>query len=169
MKRKGWANYLSSGPITGGINFDFFKISIDLTEDGLAHYEDVVATVFQYIRMMKELGVRESIFREVQSLAELGFKFRENHQPSQYTSGLVEQMHQNYPRHWIISGSSLIREYDPVMIQEHLDWLREDGFRLTISTRKQPEGIVLTKKEKWYETEYEEMLILPSVIKVSCA
>jgi insulysin len=166
LKQKGWANYLSSGPIPGGINFDFFKVSIDLTEDGLDHYEDVVATVFQYIRMMKKVGVRESIFREVQSLAQLSFKFRENFPPSQYTSRLVEQMHQTYPREWVISGSSLFREYDPHVIQENLEWLREDGFRMTISTRNLPNGIVLTKREKWYDTEYEEMPILQSVIDV---
>jgi insulysin len=167
LKQKGWANYLSSGPVTGGINFDFFKVSIDLTEDGLAHYEDVVATVFQYIHMLKRTGVQESIFREVQSLARLSFKFRENFPPSQYTSLLVEQMHQNYPRECIISASSLIREYDADLIQDHLAWLDENGFRLTLTTRNIPKGIELTKREKWYETEYEEMPMQQSVIDVS--
>jgi hypothetical protein len=52
------------------------------------------------------------------------------------------------------------------VIQENLEWLREDGFRMTISTRSLPKGIVLTKREKWYDTEYEEMPILQSVIDV---
>ncbi|KAI8581774.1 hypothetical protein K450DRAFT_231119 [Umbelopsis ramanniana AG] len=164
LKQKGWANYLSSGPVEGGINFDFFKVSIDLTEDGLAHYEDVVATVFQYIHMLKRTGVQENIFREVQSLARLSFKFRENFSPSQYTSLLVEQMHQNYPREWVISASSLIREYDAGLIQDHLAWLDENAFRLTLTTRNPPKGIELTKREQWYETEYEEMPMQQSII-----
>jgi insulysin len=167
LKQKGWANYLSSGPVPGGINFDFFKVSIDLTEDGLARYEDVVATVFQYIRMLKNTGPQESIFQEVQSLARLSFKFRENFPPSQYTSSLVEQMHQNYPREWVVSASSLIRDFDAELIQDHLAWLNEDSFRLTLTTRNIPNGITLSKREKWYGTEYEEIPMKQSVIDVS--
>lgn len=76
-------------------------------------------------------------------------------------------MQQTYPREWVISGSSLFREYDAGAIQENLNWLREDAFRITISSRKLPSGIKLTKREKWYDTEYEEMPIQPSVIEVS--
>lgn len=35
LKKKGWANYLSAGPSHGGVGFEFFRISIDLTESGL--------------------------------------------------------------------------------------------------------------------------------------
>ena len=38
LKKKGWANELSAGPYHGGIGFEFFKVTIDLTESGLGKY-----------------------------------------------------------------------------------------------------------------------------------
>jgi insulysin len=35
LKKKGWALELSAGQSTGGKGFSFFKINIDLTDEGL--------------------------------------------------------------------------------------------------------------------------------------
>jgi insulysin len=35
LKRKGWANGMSAGAGNGAIGFEFFKISVDLTKEGL--------------------------------------------------------------------------------------------------------------------------------------
>ncbi|KAM3582293.1 metalloprotease [Umbelopsis sp. WA50703] len=53
LKKKGWANYLQVGTSHGGIGFEFFRISVDLTEEGLNNYESVMVTIFQYIRGVK--------------------------------------------------------------------------------------------------------------------
>ncbi|KAG0165438.1 Insulinase (Peptidase M16) [Apophysomyces sp. BC1034] len=155
LKNKGWATYLSAGSYDGGIGFGFFHANIDLTEEGLEHYEDVVAAVFEYIEMLKQTGVRRWIFEEDQSLSAIDFKFTEKYGPSQYTSWLVQEMQSNYPPQYIISGSSLAREFDPRLIEEHLDLLRPDNFRLTISSQEFPFDIKCTQVEQWYRTEYE--------------
>lgn len=36
LKKNGWANYLQVGTIHGGIGFEFMRISVDLTEQGLS-------------------------------------------------------------------------------------------------------------------------------------
>ncbi|KAM3578800.1 metalloprotease [Umbelopsis sp. WA50703] len=68
LKKKGWANYLQVGTSHGGIGFEFFRISVDLTEEGLNNYESVMVTIFQYIHMLKERQVEKNTFDEVQSL-----------------------------------------------------------------------------------------------------
>ncbi|RUS32698.1 Metalloenzyme, LuxS/M16 peptidase-like protein [Jimgerdemannia flammicorona] len=155
LKKKGWANYLQVGSSHGGIGFEFFRISVDLTEDGLLHYEDVITIIFQYITMLKQVGPQESIFREVQSLASLAFRFKEKYLPSQYTSRLAGLMQQSYPSQYVLSGPSLIREYDPQLIEQGLSWLREDAFRITVTSQILPGGVQTTQTEKWYGTEYE--------------
>lgn len=35
LKKKGWANGMSAGAGNGAIGFEFFKISVDLTKEGL--------------------------------------------------------------------------------------------------------------------------------------
>ncbi|KAI7897701.1 Metalloenzyme, LuxS/M16 peptidase-like protein [Cokeromyces recurvatus] len=154
LKKNGWANYLQVGSIHGGIGFEFMRISVDLTEEGLAHYQDVILTIFMYINLLKKEGIQSRIFEEVQSLASLAFRFKEKYPPSQYTSRLAGLMQHGYPSSYILSGPSLIREYNPELIKENLDWIRPDNFRIMLASQTPPKGIEYTQREKWYGTEY---------------
>ncbi|ORZ13145.1 Metalloenzyme, LuxS/M16 peptidase-like protein [Absidia repens] len=158
LKKKGWATYLTSGCSNGGRGFSFYHASMDLTEEGLEHYEDVVIALFQYIDMLKKMGVQRWIFDEVQSLAAIEFKYSEKQAPSHYTSWLVQCMQSNYPPHMTISGPNLVRTYNPQLIDEHLAMLNKDNFRLTLSSPVFPKGIKCSKVEQWYNSEYD---ILP--------
>jgi insulysin len=71
LKKKGWALELSAGLSHGGNGFDFFKISVTLTEAGLTQYVPVIEAIFEYIQMLKNEGVKEWIFKEVSTLFHL--------------------------------------------------------------------------------------------------
>lgn len=122
--------------------------------------------VFQYIELMKRTGVQRSTFDEVQSLASLAFRFKEKYPPSQYTSRLAGFMQHNYPPQYVLSGPSLIREFDPDIINRNLEYLRPDNFRIMVASQHPPNGVQFTKREKWYGTEYE---VLDFSVKLSKA
>ncbi|CAG8512456.1 9385_t:CDS:2, partial [Funneliformis caledonium] len=151
LKKKGWANGLGAGTkqVSG---FGLYKIYIDLTETGLANFEDVVVHVFQYIEMLRRDGAQESVFREVEELSEISFKFEEKSSPSRYASNLSNLMHRPFPREWVLSGASLLREYNPQLINESLESLRPDKFILALISQS---FTGLDQREKWYGTEYK--------------
>ncbi|CAO3651050.1 unnamed protein product [Cunninghamella echinulata] len=154
LKKKGWATYLGSG-CNSSKGFAIFQVSIDLTKQGLEHYEDIVIAFFQYVEMLKKKGAQKWIYDEVQSLAEIEFRFSEKETPSQYTSYLVQNMQFGFPSHMIISGCDLLRKYDPKLIEDHLSLINVNSFRLTLSSQEFPNDIKCTKLERWYKTEYE--------------
>lgn len=132
----------------------------------LAHYQDVILTIFKYINLLKKDGVQSRIFEEVQSLASLAFRFKEKYPPSQYTSRLAGLMQHGYPDAYILSGPSLIRDYDAQLIKDNLDWIRPDNFRIMLASQTPPNGIEYTQKETWYGTEYNVVDFDESLIKV---
>ncbi|KAI8074834.1 Metalloenzyme, LuxS/M16 peptidase-like protein [Gongronella butleri] len=154
LKKKGWATNLGSG-CSYERDFGFYHAWIELTESGLDNYEQVVVAFFQYIEMLKTNGVKKWIFDEVQSLAEIDFKFAEKCAPSNYTSWLVQNMQVGYPPSMVISGSTRLRSFDPELVQHHIDLLQKDNFRITLSAQDFPEHISLNQVEPWYKTEYE--------------
>lgn len=91
--------------------------------------------------------------RELQSVAAIDFKFRQKSPASKFTSHLSAIMQKPLPREWLLSGTSLIREFNPRMIKESLDYLRPDNFRLSVVCRDCPKGN-WEATEKWYGTEY---------------
>jgi len=98
------------------------------------------------------------------SLAAIGFRFMEKFTVSNYTSYVTNCMQRPYPREWVLSGPYLIRECDPVQIEDALGHLRKDQFILTV-VGKTLEG--LDQKEKWYETEYSTRKFNEDFLKVS--
>lgn len=156
LKARGWANHLSAGAMNGADGFEFFKISLDLTADGLAHYDEAVAAIFRYIDLLKEAPIPEWSFKEVQQLSDLAFRFREKMPPSSYASGLSTQMQLPYPREWIMSGPFLTREFDMQRIRDVANCLSPSNCRVSIAAQAMPDGTVSwDKKERWYGTEYK--------------
>jgi len=153
IKNKGWANGLSAGamPICPGAAM--FTISIRLTEDGLKQYEEVIKVVFQYISLIRESQPKEWIVDEVKGMAEVDFRFKQKTPASSFTSKLSSVMQKPLPREWLLSGSRLIRKFDPNAITKALEYLRTDNFRLTIVSRDFPGD--WDQKERWYGTEYK--------------
>ncbi|KAI9204048.1 Metalloenzyme, LuxS/M16 peptidase-like protein [Polychytrium aggregatum] len=151
LKQKGWANALSAGYSSGGINFGFFKITVDLTAEGQAHYNEVIVIIFQYIDMIKKAGIQKWIFNECKSLYMMHFRFKEKKSPASYASNVAQQMHQ-YAKEDILSGPYLLTRYEPEMMQQCLSHLRPDNFRVTLVS---PDFDTTTfAKAKWYGTEY---------------
>ncbi|KAI9841127.1 MAG: Insulinase (Peptidase M16) [Sclerophora amabilis] len=153
IKAKGWANDLSAGnmPICPGSAV--FVISIKLTEDGCKNYEEIVKVVFQYISLIRETTPQEWIVEEMKGMAEVDFRFKQKSPASKFTSRISSVMQNPLPREWLLSGSSLIRKYDPQLINKALDYFKPDNFRLAIVSPDFSDG--LDQKERWYGTQYK--------------
>jgi insulysin len=132
----------------------FFTISVRLTEDGLAHYKEIVKVIFQYIAMIKERAPEKWIYDEMQNLAEVEFRFKQKSPASRFTSRLSSVMQKPLPREWLLSGNNLLRKFDAALISKALSYLRSDNFRLMIVAQNFPGD--WNAKEKWYGTEYKE-------------
>ncbi|KAI1314496.1 Insulinase (Peptidase M16) [Mortierella claussenii] len=167
LKKKGWANNLSAGTSHGGIGFEFFKITVDLTKEGLTHYEDVTLIIFQYINMLRREGVRPYIWDEIVSLAATSFRFKEKSPAAGYSSRLAGVMQRGYAPEWILSGSYLIRGSDPNAIMECINALKIDAWKshlVTQDTSIVPGG-VFDQTEQWYGTEYHVENVSPALLE----
>ncbi|KAF9388399.1 Insulinase (Peptidase M16) [Mortierella sp. AD011] len=156
LKKKGWANNLAAGTSHGGIGFEFFKITVDLTKEGLKHHEDVTVIIFQYIQMLRQEGVRPYIWDEIASLAATTFRFKEKSPAAGYAYRLAGIMQRGYAPEWVLSGSYLIRGSDPKIIMDCIDTLQTDAWKCHLVTQDPSvvPGGAFTQKETYYGTEY---------------
>ena len=155
LKKKGWCQALSAGATDGANGFQFFKLSIELTDEGFANHEKVLEAVFKYILLLKSNRLEEWAHREVAQLSELAFRFRDKADPADYASAMATEMQMPYPREWIVSGAYLTRDFDLATIQHTLDKLDPSNCRVTLSAKTLPDGTTeWEEREKWYGTEY---------------
>ncbi|KAJ3113502.1 Insulinase (Peptidase M16) [Phlyctochytrium bullatum] len=151
LKKRGWAQSLMAGAYRGGINFEFFQIRLSLTEDGFRNWKEIVVIIFQYIKMLNEVGVQKWIFDECQVMSNISFRYKEKSSPSNFASRVAGQM-QHYPPEHVLSGPSVLLEFDKQKVEEVLAALRPDNFRVTVVSpyHDEPEW----KSAAWYGTEY---------------
>lgn len=155
LKKKGWCDRLSAGATGDANGFEFFKISIDLTQEGLKNHEKVLESVFKYIHLLRNSNLEQWTHDEVARLSELMFRFKEKIDPADYASSTATQMQMPYPREWILSGGWLMRDFDRDLIKHTLDHLTPENCRVVVMAKTLPDGSTSWEsKEKWYGTEY---------------
>ena len=149
LKARGWAESLSAGAGLDLYGEDAFQLSLQLTEEGVAHYRDIVALLFRAIARLEEDGVEEWRFSEQTKLGDLAFRFREKGSPTGAVIALSNAL-QDYPVSEALRGPYLFRDYEPALIHEYLGYLRPDNVLLTLSHR----DVQTDRESRWFSTPY---------------
>ena len=139
---QGWCNTLHAGEDDGANGFHFFMVGVDLTEEGLREYtllefstisiqttqltvsffasghtDDIVKMLFQYLDMSRKVASQERLWREEQQIQDIKFRFRDKEKPISCARGVTALM-QKYPLSEVLTGPTLMKEYDPVIIRQ---------------------------------------------------
>ncbi|CAH2063830.1 unnamed protein product [Thlaspi arvense] len=146
-----WATGLSAGEAGQNMEYSFFNVSIDLTDDGHEHMEDVLGLLFRHIKLLQQSGVYQWIFDEISAVSESNFHYQSKTHPISYATGISPKM-KTYPtKHWLVR-SSLPSKFNPALVQKVLDELSPSNVRIFWESNKF-EGKT-DKVEPWYNTAY---------------
>ncbi|XP_055333075.1 insulin-degrading enzyme-like isoform X2 [Paramacrobiotus metropolitanus] len=151
LKLKGWSNTLHAGEDDGANGFQFFMLGVDLTEDGLAHTDEIIKMVYEYLNMLRAAGPQERIWAEEQQIQEIKFRFRDKEKPLGYARALAAGM-QKYPIEEVITGPVLVSEYRPEVITDLLKYLVPENMRVAILSQQFKE--IAGEKEPIYGIDY---------------
>jgi len=151
LKRRGWVSSLTGGIKGGAKGFMFFIVNVDLSEEGIDHVDDIVTLVFQYLNMLRAEGPQEWVFDECKKLGEMNFRFKDKERPRNLTSSVAGSLF-DFPLPDVISGSYLLYEFRPDLIDDVMKLLTPDNVRIAVIGRKFESSCDLT--EPWYGTSY---------------
>lgn len=151
LKTRGWCNNLVGGASSSAKGFGFFEITVDLTEVGFEHVDEIIKLIFQYLNLLREAGPQKWIFDEYSKLSEMQFRFKDKENPMSLVSNVVHQM-LIYPLPDVLSANYLLTEWRPELIEDVLSRLVADNCRVTIIGQKIADKC--TETEKWYQTKY---------------
>ncbi|KAG4305115.1 hypothetical protein PORY_001285 [Pneumocystis oryctolagi] len=153
LQKKGWLTDISfvREYIVSGV--EFVRIQVSLTLLGLEKYEEIIYVIFQYLKMLKDVGPKEWIFNELKAISELDFRFMEMPVLYSYVSSLSSLMQETYIKHEDILTSDIPKNFSEHDIKKILEFLNPKNFVLTITSNTHPGD--WDKKEEWYGTEYK--------------
>ncbi len=150
LKGKGWVDGLSAGAGMDARNEATFDVSMQLTQEGVAHVPEITSYTFQYLRLIGKKGIAKWIFDEQKKIAEIDFRFQEKSSPLNYVSHLARNL-QRYPAKAVLRGPYAMDNYDPALIRQFLGYLKPRKLLLTVNAP----GLETNAKDPWFGTSYQ--------------
>lgn len=107
-------------------NYGNLQINISLTDKGMEQREFIVATVMQYINLVKEQGVDKKYFKEIKTSLNNSFRFLEKINEFSYVSNLAQSM-LDYPIDNVLNSAYHYADFNKEAIDEVLAQLSPEN------------------------------------------
>ncbi|KAK9498642.1 hypothetical protein O3M35_003228 [Rhynocoris fuscipes] len=156
LRKKLWASGLSSGHSDGLSSnsiYTLFSITMILSDAGKTNVNEILKAIFSYIKMLQIEGPSERIFKEVQAINEIDFRFSEEESAVDNVESLSENM-QFYPPIDYITGSELTFEYKPDEISQFLNMMTPENANIILNAHNPDDGVPYDHIEPWFKTKY---------------
>ncbi|KAF8079896.1 hypothetical protein N665_0994s0021 [Sinapis alba] len=155
LKGKGWATSLSAGVGDDGINRSslayVFGMSIHLTDSGLEKIYDIIGYIYQYLKLLRDASPQEWIFKELQDIGNMDFRYAEEQAADDYAAELSENM-LAYPVEHIIYGDYVYQTWDPKMIEDLMGFFTPKNMRIDVVSKSIKSEEFQT--EPWFGSNY---------------
>ncbi|WDE03667.1 insulinase family protein [Thalassomonas viridans] len=150
LRDKGWVSQLTAdaSPNLYG-NYGTLNIDIELTDAGMQQREKIVATVMQYIKLIKAQGVDEKYFSEISTSLNNQFTFLEKTDEFNYVSQLAANM-QDYPVNHAINAPYHYAKFDAAAVNRVLDQLSPQTLKIWYVSQQEETD----SKLHFYDGEY---------------
>ncbi|KAK0078471.1 hypothetical protein PV325_002451, partial [Microctonus aethiopoides] len=163
LRKASWSNSLNAQIrkfVRGDCNF--LHITVDLTEDGIHHVDDIVTLTFQYINMLRSKGPIEWIFDECKHISKMNIDFEETPPTISYVISTVYALHE-YPMEEVLIAPRIPTEWRPDLINNVMEHLVPEKIRVHVFGKAFAD--IATETEFWYQTKFAKIKISDEVMK----
>ncbi|KAK4274917.1 hypothetical protein QN277_018076 [Acacia crassicarpa] len=168
FKSRGWATSLSAGVGDEGMHCSsisyIFVMSIHLTDSGLEKIFDIIGFVYEYLKLLRQIPPQEWIFKEIQDIANMEFRFAEEQPQDDYAAELAENL-RFYPPEHVIYGEYLYKTWDDQMIKYILGFFTPENMRVDVVSKSFPKSEDI-QIEPWFGSHFIEKDIAQNVMEL---
>lgn len=149
LKRQGWALGLAAGTSLQYDGGATFRVTVELTEAGVVHAEQVVAAVYRDLARIRSEGALEWLYDEQAITARQLFDYREPGQPIRDASSLASNL-QRYPAAQVLQGPYVMERFDADLIEAYVEQLQPARALVMLAA---PEAAT-DRESPWYQVPY---------------
>ncbi|KAJ2862601.1 metalloprotease [Coemansia aciculifera] len=121
---------------------------------GLEHYEDIMRTVFAYVRMLVSSGPQEWAQKEMSSLMKVAFDSKQKPKPINQVLSYMDLIFNEYlaPEH-VLSKDKMYEKFDYDAILHYLSFINSANFRVFLGARKH-KSVEYSEVEPYFGVAY---------------
>ncbi|KEH34462.1 insulin-degrading enzyme [Medicago truncatula] len=168
LKAKGWASSLSAGVGDDGVYRSsiayVFVMSLHLTDSGVEKIFDIIGFVYQYLNLLRQNSPQEWIFKEIQNIGNMEFRFAEEQPQDDYAAELAENL-KFYPSEDVIYGDYVYKTWDEQLIKQVLGFFVPENMRVDVVSKLVHKSEDF-QHEPWFGSRYVEEDIPQDLIEL---
>ncbi|MBI2742575.1 MAG: insulinase family protein [Chlamydiales bacterium] len=153
LKREKLADSIRAGTDLQTRGKILFTIDIDLTAQGVAQADIVIARVFQTLSRLKEQGIPSQLFEEMKKMAVLSYQYQSREDAFQFISkqahDILDEDLTTYPEKTLIPT-----QYDSSYLSQFLRTLTPESCIYFLQADPEKTGVQPDRREKWMNAEY---------------
>ena len=145
VRQQAWATACMAGYSDEGsdnaTSHAFFSMTLSLSEQGVAHWSQVVIAIYEYIAMLRkqsEMGWPQWIYDELQQIHALSYKYGDESSPDETVEHFAEQMsphNHTLPLERILDGNALLFEFDETLVASILnEYMKPELARIDLTS-----------------------------------
>lgn len=114
-------------------------LNISLTPDGLKHWSEASALVFDYLRLLRQQSHDlKQVFEDRQQLSNVKFRYRQPRDSLVHVKHLVYRLRYPVPRSKILSSATTFEEYNSSFINTALEHLQIENAIVFLESQELP-------------------------------
>lgn len=168
LKARGWITSISAGVGDEGMHRSsiayIFGISIHLTDSGLGKIVEIISFVYQYLKLLRHVSPQEWVFKELQDIATMEFRFAEEQPQDDYAAELAANL-LVYPAEHVIYGEYAYEVWDEELIKYVLGFFKPETMRIDVVSKSFANSQDF-QCEPWFGSRYTEEDVSPSLMEL---
>jgi secreted Zn-dependent insulinase-like peptidase len=149
LKARGWIESLAAAGARMDDDNGLITVSIELTDEGARHVEDIGAALFKYFDLIRDSGLEKWRYDEQARIAELAFRYKEASSAIAYVSSLAPNF-RLYPPRDLLVAPYLMTRFDPGVVTRYLNELRPDNVMIELAGP----DVATDTVERWFKVPY---------------
>eukprot|EP00903_Cladosiphon_okamuranus_P005475 g5460.t1 len=163
LHERGWVSSLSAGSMITGIDFQLFRLSLSLTEEGERHTDEIIELCHRFIALLKAEPPQKRIQDDLAAMGQISFRFLENGPPSGAVQNIATTLGEDEVEpEEVLSERYTVLDWDPEAVTDVINRLTPRNCQILVVSKKyegeaSKDGSETAgwKKERWYGTSYK--------------
>jgi insulysin len=167
LRARGWALSVAAFSEEETDDWAVYMVSVDLTELGFEHVDEVTAALFEYIGVLRAEPNWVPLWNESRSLADIDFRFQDKQRPYDYVTAITGNMRDFAPQD-VLRGPEVPSETNASVIHsaiaQVLDAFTSPAFNVFVVA---PDYATLkpNRHEHWYDIDYAVEALNATLVK----
>ena len=153
LKSRGWLKFLTASDEVDASSFNLYHVRMGLTDTGLAHVDEIITSVFEYLHLIQTDGINPLISDEVIDTERLAWLYSAPGDLGHWASAIASRMQVREVDDLL--GAPDRRRFDEPAIRAFLSGLRARNLLVLFSSSNfSAQAFAYAPRERYYDIPY---------------